>query len=670
VARGWWTYKSHESTIVDRMDQFYLTVSAPGREEYFLEDDETFEVPYMASKLSVEAVPTRILDVKGRLLGEFSSEKRLYVSDPAELPAFLKKALVASEDGTFYEHHGVNWSALVRALWVNARNMRRSQGGSTITQQLAKMMFTTRRKTYGRKIYELFCARKLEAKFTKDQILLMYLDFAYFGHGVFGIESAARYYFGKSARDLDLAECAMLVGIIPNPNRYSPFANLGLAQARHRTVLSRMAKLDFVPASAVEGISADFWKRMSERLKVPETAFWRMRVNEAPYAVEAVRRRLLKDFSKDRLLKGGLKVNTTFDLDLQRAAQDALRRGLAELNARAESGKSTGAVKGIEGALVALDPRDGSVLALVGGSGFNFQNQLIRADSARPIGSSVKPFIFAAAFESGRFKPEDTMEDAPVHYKSGGRTWSPQNYGKKYYGKVTLALALHKSLNSVAIRLLEAVGLDPVIAVVAAASGKAPEAFPRNLTLALGTVDLSAFQLARAYAVFVNEGRPVEPHFIRSIEGRSGEDMTAGEPAAEADADEGAAETPPVPGTAGQGPPPEPPRPVLKPETCRLLLSVMRGVLGPEGSARAAALKTGFNIPAAGKTGTTNDYRDAWFAGVTPDLSAVVWLGHDDMRVPLGYGYAGGAIAAPIWMEFVKAVYRDRPTREFATPGS
>ncbi|OGR87290.1 MAG: hypothetical protein A3J74_11310 [Elusimicrobia bacterium RIFCSPHIGHO2_02_FULL_57_9] len=639
---SWLLYYIHKKSITQKMDQYYLSLTSLGREEYLLEDDETFEVPYMASQLSVAAVPTRIYDIDDRLIAEFSVDKGVFVSSPDQLPPFLKKALIASEDGTFYEHHGINWKALIRALIADIRHMAWVQGGSTLTQQLAKQMFTTRKKILGRKVFEIFCAKKLEQKFTKDQILLMYLNFANFGPGVFGVEAAARHYFNKSARELELAEAAMLVGLIPNPTRYSPYQNLELSQARHRTVLKRMAKLGFIPESAVLRYSEDFWQRHKDWRQVSDVSFWKTKVNEAPYVIEYLRREMIKTFSKERLLKGGLKIRTTFDLELQEAAQQAIKDGLRRENWISEVSRS---VSPMEGSLAALRPSDGAILALVGGSGFNFRNQLIRAsDSYRPMGSAVKPFIYAVAFESGRFKPEDILKDGPIEFKIGaGKRWSPRNYGGKYHGPVTLSFALHKSLNSVAIQVLKSVDIDDVIKALSAATGAAPKTFPRDLSLALGTADLSALQMARAYGVFLNGGKSVEPYFIRKIEDRNGNAITEGinRPA---------------------------PVEVLRPETCALMIGVMKGVLGLEGSARPAVLRTGFNIPAAGKTGTTNDYRDAWFAGFTPDFSAAVWLGHDDMRRSLGEGKAGGSLAAPIWMNFVKAAYRNRPTKDFDTP--
>jgi 1A family penicillin-binding protein len=636
VLHGWWTYSRLERSIIGKMDQYYLNITVPNREEYLLSSDEVFEVPYMASKLSVEAVPTRILDSSGRLIGEFASERAHYVRGPDDLPDFLKKALVAAEDGTFYRHRGVNYRAMARAMLANLRRMRMAQGGSTITQQLAKLMFTTRKKTLGRKIFEAFCARKLEEKFTKDQILLMYFNFAYFGHGCNGVESAARFYFGKSARDLDIGECALLAGLVNSPVRFSPYEHPERARARQRIVLDRMAKLHYLPASAVERYWKDFWATMDQRLKAPEASFWRTNVNEAPYLVETVRRALEKDFDRERILKGGLRVRTTFDLEVQKAAQTVMRQQLAAVNREL----STGTAK-VTGGLAAVRPADGAILALVGGGGYNFSDQLNRAkDIARPVGSAIKPFVFAAAFESGRFKPEDKMLDAPVKYRSGGKVWAPQNYNRKYHGEVSLSEALHRSLNSVAIKLLDAIDIDKVIALLAGATGIPPRQWPRNLTLALGTADMSPLQLAGAYAVFVNGGRAVRPYFIASIEDREGAAVSVGGPAADL----------PV---------------VLSTGTCAAMVSVMQGVFGPEGTARAAARRTGFNLPAAGKTGTTNDYRDAWFAGVTPELSAAVWVGHDDMRVPLGRGETGGKFAAPIWMDFVKAVYRSRPTKSF-----
>ncbi|MBI4375841.1 MAG: transglycosylase domain-containing protein [Elusimicrobia bacterium] len=640
--RGWWSYLGLEREIVHKMDQYYLSIASPGREDYLLESDENFVVPYMASRLSVEAVPTRIYDLNGRLMGEFSADKGLYVGDPGDLPVLLKRALVATEDGNFYKHRGVNWRAICRAALVNIRRLRNVQGGSTITQQLAKLMFTTRRKTLGRKVFELFCAWKLEQKFTKDQILLMYFNFAYFGYGSFGIEQASRNYFGKSTKSLELAEAAMLVGLIANPNRYSPFESLELAQARQRTVLRRMAKLGFVPDSSVERISEEFWSSMSERLRQPQVSFWKMNINEAPYAIEHVRRRLLSSYSRERLIKGGLKVYTTFDLEMQKAAERVLAEGLRRENSALA--KSTG-MPPIEGAMAAVRPADGAVLALAGGGGFNFQNQLIRAvDSSRPIGSAVKPFVFAAALDSGALTLDRRFEDARLNFKvGGGRSWSPENYGGKYYGLVDPAFALRKSLNSVAIQILKEAGVGPVIRLVSESAGVPAASVPRNLSLALGTVDLSALQLARAYGVLLT-GEVQETYFIRYIEDRHGR----------------------VAHDERERPAP---KRLLKPQTCAAIIELMKGTLGPEGTAYGAAQRTGFNIPAAGKTGTTNEYRDAWFAGVTADFAAAVWLGHDDMRIALGSreaGGTGGSVAAPIWMDFVKAAYRNRPTRELA----
>jgi penicillin-binding protein 1A len=646
VLSGWWRYHSSESDILQKMDHYYLDLTVPGREEYLLDSDEVFEVPYMASKLSISAAPTRILDAKDRLIAEFMVEKGQFVRSPEDLPAYLKKAIVASEDAHFYAHHGIDWRATARAVAVTLLHVRRQQGGSTLTQQVAKQMFTTRQKTLGRKIFEYFCARKLEEKFTKDQILLMYFNLAYFGHGCWGVESAAHYYFGKPASALEVGEAAMLVGIIPNPNKYSPLDHPDLAKARLRTVLKRMVKNGFVPDSAVDRIESEFWASFERRLKNHEVSFWRTRVNEAPYVVEFVRRQMLKSVTKERLLKGGLVIRTTFDLDAQKAAQDALADRLSkenDPNAKPdEDGEPAGLRGPVEGALVALRPDDGALLALVGGSGFSFQNQLDRAsDGRRLMGSSVKPFVWSVAFETGKATPETKYLDAPITFPTGGgKRWSPHNYGNKYFGEVRLDFALWKSLNSVAIKLLRDIDIDAVRTALSLATGVPFERFPRNLTLALGTADLAPVQMAQAYAVFANGGHAVRAWWLRGVEDRDGKVL--------------------IPGLAPKDPGPV----VFKPETCKTIVGVMKGVLGPDGSAGAQAKKLGFNIPAAGKSGTTNEYRDAWFSGVTPDLAASVWLGHDD-GVPMSPGKAGGAISAPVWMRFVKTFYLSRPTRDF-----
>jgi len=647
VLSAWWRYHQLESSIIEKMDAYYLNLTIPGREEYLLAEDEAFEVPYMASKLSVAAAPTRILDAKDRLIAEFSVEKGQFVRSPEELPAFLKKALVASEDAHFYAHGGVDWKATARAAFVTLTGLRRSQGGSTLTQQLAKQMFTTRKRTAGRKIFEYFCVRKLEQKFTKDQILMMYLNFAYFGHGAFGVESASRYYFDKPASALDIGESAMMVGIIPSPNKYSPLDSPELARPRQRTVLKRMARNGFIPDSSVERIEGEFWGRYQRRASVPEVSFWRTRVNEAPYVVEFVRRQMLRAYTKERLLRGGLTIRTTFDLDAQKAAQRALHERLAKENDLAarpdDDGEPAGKASPVEGALAALDPKNGALLALVGGTGFSFQNQFDRAtDGRRLMGSAVKPFVWAAAYESGKYTAESKFLDETVTYKiGGGRKWSPHNYGNKYYGEVRLDFALWKSLNSVAIKLLKELDLDKVLETLSAATGVPVERLPRNLSLALGTADISPVQMAAAYAVFANGGHAVRPWWLRRVEDREGKVLSEGD----APTAEGAV--------------------VISSTTARAVIDTMRGVLGPEGTAYASARRIGFNVPAAGKTGTTNDYRDAWFAGVTPDLAAAVWIGHDDMRTAMSPGKAGGSIAAPAWMAFVKEIYLSKPTKDF-----
>ncbi|MDO8756873.1 MAG: penicillin-binding transpeptidase domain-containing protein, partial [Elusimicrobiota bacterium] len=412
-------------------------------------------------------------------------------------------------------------------------------------------------------------------------------------------------------------------------------------------VLKRMAKNGFIPDSSVERIENEFWGRFQRRASVPEVSFWRTRVNEAPYVVEFVRRQMLRAYTKERLLRGGLVIRTTFDLDAQKAAQRALRQRLAQENDPAakpdEDGEPAGKTAPVEGAVVALDPKDGALLALVGGTGFSFQNQLDRAtDGRRLMGSLVKPFVWAAAYESGKYTAESTFLDETVTYKiGGGRKWSPHNYGNKYFGEVRLDFALWKSLNSVAIKLLKDIDIDKVLEMLSAASGVPVERLPRNLSLALGTADISPVQMAAAYAVFANGGRAVRPWWLRRVEDREGKVLSEGD-------------APTADGAV-----------VISSTTAHAMIETMRGVLGPEGTAYASVRRVGFNVPAAGKTGTTNDYRDAWFAGVTPDLSAAVWIGHDDMRTAMTPGKAGGSIAAPAWMAFVKEFYISKPTREF-----
>ena len=387
VLPAWLKFKRLETTIVDKMDQYYLNITTPGREEYLLAKDEVFEIPYMASKLSVEAEPTRLYDRHGELIGEFLEARGVYVRSAEELPVFLKKAVVAAEDGSFYEHTGINWKAIARAALMNLRRGRVVQGGSTLSQQLSKIMFTMHERTFSRVAFVMFCTRKLEEKFTKDQILLMYLNFIYLGHGCYGVECASQYYFGKPASALELGESVMIAGIIASPGNYSPFIKIELSMARHRTVLHRMAKRGDVPEQSVKRYSREFWRRLKRRMEAPEASIRRMRINRAPYFVEFVRRELEAEYSKQRLLRGGLKVTTTLDLGMQKAARRALRAGLRKENVHFAE-KHPGVPAVIEGGLAAVHPENGEILALVGGSGFKFSNQFDRAaDGRRPIGS-------------------------------------------------------------------------------------------------------------------------------------------------------------------------------------------------------------------------------------------------------------------------------------------
>ena len=643
---GYLKFRNLENSIVEKMDQYYLTITTPGREEYLLADDEVFDVPYMASRLSVEALPTRIYDRKDRLIGEFLEARGQYVRSEKDLPGFLKKAIVAAEDGAFYEHVGADWKAILRAALKNLRSGSTHQGGSTLTQQLAKILFTTHERTYSRKSFELFCAQKLEKKFTKDQILHMYLNFVYLGHGCYGVECAAQHYFGKPASALELAESAMLAGIIASPNNYSPFVNIEYAKARHRTVLKRMAALGYLPEGAVGRYSREFWKVMEERLEAPEASIRRMKVNKAPYFIEYVRVGLEKEFSPERLLRGGLTVKTTLDLDMQRAGKEALRKGLIEeRNHYSLKAGSASAVAGIEGGLAAVDAQDGAILTLVGGSGFTIKNQFDRAaNGRRPVGSAIKPFVYASSFESGDRRPQDKISDEIARYPGGrGESWSPRNYGGKYYGEVTLETALHKSLNTVAVKLLAEGDIDDVIRRLSAASGADISNFPRNLTLALGSAGLTPLELAASYAVFANGGRPVRPYAVLNVSDRSGQIVFTHPKNTEL-------------------------APVISTATAFIMRDMMSGVIRPGGTAYFAARAAAFNRDAAGKTGTTDDYRDAWFAGIIPGVAAAVRIGNDDMRFPLGPGRSGGAVAAPIWMRFILDAMRYQPTLKFDRP--
>ncbi len=583
--------------------------------------------------LRTEALlPSRILDRNGRIIGEYvrQDQKRLY--ELTELPPYVVQALLVTEDRSFYTHHGYSLRGIARATLVNLMHLRTKQGASTLTQQLAKILFTTRAKIYSRKLFELFCALELEKQFTKDQLLLFYLNFAYFGQGCYGIENASFGLFGKSASALTAVEGAHLISVLANPSLYSPRSSPELSKKRHELVMGLLVSQGQLSESYAKREFERHWQDIDAGYLSKVTSLWGMSLNKAPYFNEQIRRKLDHLFTNDEIQTGGYEIHTSLDIDLQEFADQQLTASLKELN---QKFVSTQASEKVEGAVVILDHESGDFLASVGGSGFGIYNQLIRSTQIRrPIGSLVKPFLASLALDQG-YTPEQEIEDKPLKISIPGRTWAPMNYDQQFLGQVTLAQALISSRNIPFVNILKDLGPKPLMELIEQGASVDSSRLPRNLSLGLGSCDLSPLEVAKLYALFPRLGVPLEVEDLILIQKDTGEIIY----------DEREFTTRNHSQTNK-----------LFSEASGLSVSaLMEEVLtSTSGTAHGAAQQLGFSMKAAGKTGTTQNYRDAWFAGFTKSYTMVVWLGID-RNVALE-GATGGRVAAPVWLKTVMAI--------------
>ncbi len=769
---------------------------------------------------------TRVVDREGRLIGEFFRERRQLTPLEA-IPDHVVRAFVAGEDSTFFEHAGVDYVSIARAAWKNLVAGETVQGGSTITQQMVKTLLLTPERSYRRKIREMVLASDIETRFSKQDILFLYLNQIYFGHGAHGIGEAARSYFDKDVGELTISEGAMLAGLPKAPSRYSPHANPDQAESRRRYVLERMHADAFLDDATYQAALAD--------VPVLRDPAEREGFAPAAYFTEEVRRRLFDELGGDAVLEGGLVVETTIDLELQAAAVAAVQSGLQALTRRQgyrgpvrrvepeqipatllELAESNGlieppdeepgavetagaletaeaaaadeepttdgaepapapALKGdgpflgvvtavdpkakqatvafapevegtvhlkdvswarqpdpskaprrvrkiekifqvgdvthfevvraakeddgdgpgelrvaifqeplVEGALFSIDVETDEVIALVGGYDYG-RSQFDRVTQARrQPGSAFKPFIYGAALAKD-YTAASIIYDRPVVYtdEESGFVWRPRNYGRAFYGPITLREALARSVNNATVHLFRDVGVDYVMEYAQRLGIESP--LNRDLSLALGSSDLSLLEITRAYAVYPAQGRRVDPVFIRRVTDREGNellaDLTLGNPlGAEADGNGEGSEpgeeqtarekTVPLADVAAALASDEitarmPPDHVIPAEQAYLVTDLLRAVVrDPDGTGwRLRALKR----PVAGKTGTTNDQADAWFLGFSPEVATGVWVGHDESRF-LGWGETGSRAAAPIWVEYMKAALAGRPVRDFPVP--
>ncbi|MBM4332359.1 MAG: PBP1A family penicillin-binding protein [Deltaproteobacteria bacterium] len=557
------------------------------------------------------------------VIGEFFIERRMVVP-LSKMPKLLTRAFVAAEDARFFEHQGIDYWRILGAAFRNIEALDVVQGGSTITQQIAKSFFLTPERTFTRKLKEAILAQRIERYLTKNEILFLYLNQIYLGEGAFGVAAAAKTYFGKSLQDLTLAECAIIAGLPPAPNNLSPLRHPKKARERQLYVLNRMVDRKMITPEQAKKAEAE---AVRLRPKGPKGYL------DAPYAVEQVRMYIEEKYGKELLYKGGLKIYTTINSRLQQAAQKAVLNGLEEFEAREGKGKGKGQV---QGALVALDPQTGYILAMIGGRDFS-ASQFNRATQAkRQAGSAFKPIVFAAALDKG-FTPATVIVDEPFSYIDvpGKEPWEPQNFDRQFWGPITFRKALTHSRNVVTVKIAQTIGIDYLIQYARNLGMKSK--LEPNFSLALGAANVSLLELTNAFGVFAAQGYRAEPILISRIVDKDGNILEEVEPSAIE---------------------------VISSQTSYLITSLMQSVIQEGTGQRAKAL----GRPAAGKTGTTNDNRDAWFVGFIPQqLVAGAWVGYD-IEKPLGAHETGAVAALPIWLEFMKEAVAGKALENFPVP--
>jgi penicillin-binding protein 1A len=654
---------------------------------------------------------TELYADNGQLIGSFALQRRILISYD-QIPTVLHDALIATEDQHFESHWGVDVPRVFEAAWRNVVSRKITQGASTLTMQLAGTLFLNRSdRSLRRKIQETLLAIQVERYYTKRQILTMYCNQIYLGHGNYGFEAASEFYFGKKLKDLTLPEAALLAGIVRGPS-YSPLLHPDRAVARRNLVLSRMIAEGKITRPAGEGAQK---LPLGLHVQYPRNDF-------APYFVEEIRKYLEHNYGTEAVHEHGLRVYTTLNVAMQRAANRALKDGLHSYTRRhgwkghltnilaehlgtlekyeaedwrrpmekgdyvtalvLDSGDSTASLRigpyratltpsdmawtgqkrpakllkpgdlatvrlreisgtaarvdleqkpTAQAAFVAIENSTGEIKAMIGGYSFE-ESKFNRATQAtRQVGSSFKPYLYSAAIEEGH-DPFETIVDAPITFQSGGQDYSPHNYDGKFEGRITLRRALAGSRNVPAVKLEAEIGVQNVIEMAKRFGVTA--ALQPYLPLALGAAEITLLEHTSSFTVFPNDGIRIEPHLIRRVTAYDGAVLEEARPKV---------------------------YDVLKPEVARTMTAMLEEVVQFGTAARAKELKR----PAAGKTGTTSDFTDAWFLGFTPSLTAGVWMGNDDPSVPLGNKETGAKAALPVWLEFMKEVYDDKPAEQF-----
>lgn len=559
-----------------------------------------------------------LLDRNNKPFFTFYSGKVTTVVPLSEIPEHIQAAVIAAEDKHFYSHPGISLSAIIRSLILDIQHREIKYGGSTITQQLVKNSLLTPAKSFLRKYQEVVLAREIEKRYTKEEILEMYLNSVYFGEGAFGIQAASETYFGKRVQDLTLAESALLTGILPSPSEYSPLnGNDTIAKKRQGIVLSRMESAGFISGEE---------KNRAEKAKLVYSSAPDDINKAAPHFAIMVRQELIKRYGEERISRSGFTVRTTLDLSWQAYAEEVVSDQVKKLARN----------KVTNGAAVVIDPKTGEIKALVGSKDWYDSSfgKVNIATAKRPPGSSFKPLVYASAFEKRVITPASALSDRPTTFAGNYR---PQDYDRRYRGIVLARRALANSLNIPAVEVLAKIGVPSALEIaqrMGITTLKDPSSY--GLSLVLGTGEVSLLELTNAYGIFANEGRKNEPTSILAITDKRGKQVYQYKPKSEQ---------------------------VIEPEVAFLISSILS-----DNAARAEIFGNSLTVsfPAAVKTGTTEDYRDAWTIGYTPDLVVGVWVGNND-NTPMDR-IAGSLGAAPIWRLLMERFSQRLPRSEFSVP--
>jgi penicillin-binding protein 1B len=551
----------------------------------------------------------------------------------SQVPPLLIKAILAIEDERFYQHYGVDPVSILRAMWINLRHAGVVQGGSTLTQQLMKNFFLTDERTLSRKIKEALMAVIVERKYSKQEILENYVNEIYMGQkgsqGIFGVSEAAKFYFSKPLSELTVGEIGILAGLIRAPNRLSPFRSVEAATKRRNVVLTKLLDDKIITPKQYNAAKKEVVYRR-ELVKV---------TNDAPYYSDFLRRELAENYSNAVLTTEGLRIFSSLDLHLQKIAERTLAEGLKKLEETYPSLRRKGEDDRLEGAVIVMRPQTGEIKAMAGGRSYQ-NSQFNRAFQARrQPGSVFKPFVYLAALMYGaengnKFTPVTMVDDSPFIWNYENQEWKPGNYKDQYFGIVTLRRALEHSLNAATAKVARDVGIKRIRDLAQRLGIETP--LPVLPSLALGGVEVTPLEVAVAFSTLANNGVRTRPLAVKQVTDPSGRVLEKRDVRVEK---------------------------VLSPQVAFMINYMLKGVLD-RGTAESAR-RLGFTRPAAGKTGTTNDYKDAWFVGYTPDLLAVVWVGFDNQSK---LSLSGAQAALPIWVEFMKQATAGMPVTDFVPP--